>query len=166
MVLKDAGLDLLYLTIRPPRLLFSPCKEIHFNVLKDQWQPNLFELYLAYHLPASITGLYDSERVLPSLLLLFGGWGRREQGVPGHRPFYLQVVSAFLLIRSQVLGIQSDVLFPVTQQRELETLLKEAGKEGININYNLKQDLLYHLCYTHLKKEDLSFIAHNIRCSG
>ena len=28
----------------------------------------------------------------------------------------------------QVLGVQSDVLFPVTQQRELESLLKEARK--------------------------------------
>lgn len=27
-----------------------------------------------------------------------------------------------------MLGVQSDVLFPVTQQRELETLLKEARK--------------------------------------
>lgn len=48
-------------------------------------------------------------------------------------------------MRSQVLGVQSDVLFPVTQQRELETLLKEARKEGININCNLKQDLLYYV---------------------
>ena len=28
----------------------------------------------------------------------------------------------------QVLGVQSDVLFPVTQQRELEALLKKARK--------------------------------------
>ena len=28
----------------------------------------------------------------------------------------------------QVLGVQSDVLFPVTQQREIEALLKEARK--------------------------------------
>ena len=73
------------------------------------------------------------------------GVGGGESGVPGHRPFYLQVVSVFLLIRSQVLGVQSDVLFPVTQQRELETLLKEARKEGININCNLKRDLLYYV---------------------
>ena len=32
------------------------------------------------------------------------------------------------LIHLQVLGVQSDVLFPVTQQRELENLLKEARK--------------------------------------
>lgn len=32
----------------------------------------------------------------------------------------------FLFINLQVLGVQSDVLFPVTQQRELESLLKEA----------------------------------------
>ena len=48
-------------------------------------------------------------------------------------------------MRSQVLGVQSDVLFPVTQQRELETLLKEARKEGINFNCNLKRDLLYYV---------------------
>lgn len=65
-----------------------------------------------------------------------------QNRVPGHRPIYLQVISIFSLIRSQVLGVQSDVLFPVTQQRELETLLKEARKEGINSNCNLKQDLL------------------------
>jgi len=47
-------------------------------------------------------------------------------------------ISCFLQIKSgddltscmspklQVLGVQSDVLFPVTQQRELESLLKEA----------------------------------------
>jgi len=29
-----------------------------------------------------------------------------------------------------VLGVQSDVLFPVTQQREIEALLKEARKSG------------------------------------
>lgn len=60
------------------------------------------------------------------------------------------------------MGVQSDVLFPVTQQRELETLLKEARKEGININCNLKEDLLYYV----IKEEDLSSIAHNIRYSG
>lgn len=63
-----------------------------------------------------------------------------------------------------MLGVQSDVLFPVTQQRELETLLKEARKEVVNLNCNLKQDLLYYV-YTQLKEEDLSLIAHNIRCS-
>ena len=29
-------------------------------------------------------------------------------------------------VHLQVLGVQSDVLFPVTQQREIERLLKEA----------------------------------------
>ena len=86
-----------------------------------------------------------------SLPLLFGGWGWGGRGgggngVPGRRPVYLQVISVFFsLIRSQVLGVQSDVLFPVTQQRELETLLKEARKEVVNLNCNLKQDLLYYV---------------------
>ena len=44
-----------------------------------------------------------------------------------------------------MLGVQSDVLFPVTQQRELEALLKEARKEVVNLNCNLKQDLLYYV---------------------
>ena len=39
--------------------------------------------------------------------------------------------AAFLASCSrQVLGVQSDVLFPVTQQRELEHLLREAGGCG------------------------------------
>lgn len=74
-MLKDAGLALLYLTIRPPHLPFSPCDETHFNLLKDRCQPSLFELYLADHLPTSISGLYDSERVLASYIASEQGTG-------------------------------------------------------------------------------------------
>lgn len=36
------------------------------------------------------------------------------------------ILTSFVAFNLQVLGVQSDVLFPVTQQRELESLLKEA----------------------------------------
>lgn len=38
------------------------------------------------------------------------------------------ILASLMAFNSQVLGVQSDVLFPVTQQRELESLLKEARK--------------------------------------
>lgn len=43
--------------------------------------------------------------------------------------FFLFVVKQSFIgeVHLQVLGVQSDVLFPVTQQREIERLLKEAG---------------------------------------
>ena len=37
-----------------------------------------------------------------------------------------KILRSFMAFNLQVLGVQSDVLFPVTQQRELESLLKEA----------------------------------------
>ena len=71
--------------------------------------------------------------------------GEERTGYLDIDQFIFKSLAFFSPIRSQVLGVQSDVLFPVTQQRELETLLKEARKEGINFNCNLKQDLLYYV---------------------
>ena len=44
-----------------------------------------------------------------------------------HSIFLFMVKQSFIgEVHLQVLGVQSDVLFPVTQQREIERLLKEA----------------------------------------